>query len=225
MDVYRIVTSILWGDAGWMIKIIKKKTFEEKRPGGCRSRSGYCERGRSGGFHRLYGVESAGYPGRDRTGRFFNGMISGLGSAFEIITFAVFICAPILGFWANTGCPAGQLQTGVFEFQLFCDDAARISGVGRPVLVFYRVGLLLPIARHRHSAPERGGHGIRPRIPIFPLGHCEPGHVYHHGGGHYHGVYIRKLPSFQTSAVCCAMMGNKIKPGTKPSWARWTTSW
>ena len=30
-----------------------------------------------------------------------------------------------------------------------------------------------------------------------------------------YGVYIRKLPSFQTSAVCCAMLGEKVKPQQK----------
>lgn len=151
----------------------------------------------------------------DGIGRFFNGMISGLGSAFEIITFVVFICALILGFGKYGKVRLGNCKPEYSNFSYFA--MMLLASLASAALYWSFTEWAYYYQSPGIGIPPRSVEAMESALgyQFFHWGIVNQAMYTIMGVAIAYGVYIRKLPSFQTSAVCCAMMGNKIKPGTK----------
>lgn len=146
---------------------------------------------------------------------FFNMMISGLGPVFEVVAVVVFVAALVLGFGKYGNIRLGNCKPQYSNFSYFA--MMLLASLASAALYW--------------SFTEWAYYYQSPGIGIVPesLEAMESalGYQFFHWGivnqsmytimgvAIAYGVYVRKLPSFQTSAVCCAMMGEKIKPKTK----------
>ena len=146
---------------------------------------------------------------------FFNMMISGLGPAFEVVSVVVFVCALVLGFGKYGNLRLGNCKPQYSNFSYFA--MMLLASLASAALYW--------------SFTEWAYYYQSPGIGIVPESleamESSLGYQFFHWGivnqsmytimgvAIAYGVYVRKLPSFQTSAVCCAMMGEKIKPKTK----------
>ncbi len=142
---------------------------------------------------------------------FFWTMISGLGPIFEVFTFVTFIIALYLGFGKY-----GKVRLG--------DYKPEYSTLSYTIMM-----LLASLASaalywsytewaYYYEAPGLGMEAHSTRALESALGY----QFFHWGMTNQamytivavaigYGVYIKKVPSFQASAVCSAMMGEKIK--------------
>lgn len=142
---------------------------------------------------------------------FFWKMISGFGPIFEVFTFATFIIAIYLGFGKY-----GKIRLGDCK-----PEYSTFSYIAMMVLASLASAALYWSFTEWAFYYEAPGLGMEPhstRALESALGY----QFFHWGMTNQamytvmavaiaYGVYIKKVPSFQTSAVCSAMMGEKVK--------------
>lgn len=142
-------------------------------------------------------------------------MISGLGPVFEVVSVVVFVAALVLGFGKYGNIRLGNCKPQYSNFSYFA--MMLLASLASAALYW--------------SFTEWAYYFQAPGIGIVPESleamESSLGYQFFHWGivnqsmytimgvAIAYGVYVRKLPSFQTSAVCCAMMGEKVKPKTK----------
>ncbi len=144
---------------------------------------------------------------------FFWTMISGFGPVFEVFTFATFIIAIYLGVGKY-----GKVRLGDCKPEY--STASYISMMVLASLASAALYWSFTEWAFYYEAPGLGMEAHSTRAVESALGY----QFFHWGMTNQamytimgvaiaYGVYIRKVPSFQTSAVCSAMMGEKIKGG------------
>lgn len=147
----------------------------------------------------------------DGIGGFFWKMIAGFGPIFEVFTFGTFILALFLGFSKYGKVRLGDCKPeySTLSYVLMMTLASLASAAlywSFTEWAFY------------YEAPGLGMEAYSTRALESALGY----QFFHWGMTNQamytimgvaiaYGVYIRKAPSFQTSAVCSAMMGEKVK--------------
>ena len=142
---------------------------------------------------------------------FFNLMISGLGSIFEVVAFVTFIVGLYLCFGKYGKVRLGNCKPEYSNFSYF--SMMLLASLASAALYW--------------SFTEWASYYQTPGLGMVP-GSVEViesslGYQFFHWGvvnqsmytimgvAIAYGVYVRKLKSFQTSAVCCAMLGEKVK--------------
>ena len=143
--------------------------------------------------------------------KFFNMMITGLGPFFEIIAFVSFIVGLYLLFGKYGKVRLGNCKPEYSNFSYF--SMMLLASLASAALYW--------------SFTEWASYYQAPGLGMQP-GSVEAiesslGYQFFHWGivnqsmytimgvAIAYGVYVRKVPSFQTSAVCCAMLGEKAK--------------
>jgi len=145
---------------------------------------------------------------------FFWNMISVLGPFFEVFTFGTFLIALYLGFGKYGKVRLGDAKP---EYNTF-------SYIGMMLLASLASAALYWSFTEWAYYYEAPGLGMTPRS-LMALETSLSYQFFHWGITHQamytvmgvaiaYGVYIRKVPSFQTSAVCKSMMGEKVKNKT-----------
>ena len=148
-------------------------------------------------------------------GNVFNTMISALGPLFIVISVVIFAAALYLGFGKYGKVRLGDCKPEYNNFSYF--SMMLLASLASAALYW--------------SFTEWAYYYQSPGIGMEPMSlealESSLGYQFFHWGfvnqamytimgvAIAYGVYVRKLPSFQTSAVCCAMMGEKVKPRTK----------
>lgn len=142
---------------------------------------------------------------------FFWGMISVFGPIFEVFTFATFLIALYLGFgrYGNVRLGDCKPEYSTLSYTIMMLLASLASAAlywSFTEWAFY------------YEAPGLGMEAHSTRALESALGY----QFFHWGMTNQamytvmavaigYGVYVKKVPSFQTSAVCSAMMGQKVK--------------
>ncbi len=148
-------------------------------------------------------------------GNGFNTMISGLGPFFIIVSVIIFVAAIYLGFGKYGKIRLGNCKPEYNNFSYF--SMMLLASLASAALYWSFTEWA-----YYYQSPGLG-------MEAFSLEALESslGYQFFHWGvvnqamytimgvAIAYGVYVRKLPSFQTSAVCCAMMGEKVKPKAK----------
>lgn len=142
---------------------------------------------------------------------FFNSMISGLGPVFLVVAFAGFVIGLYFCFGKYGKIRLGNCKPEYSNFSYF--SMMLLASLASAALYW--------------SFTEWASYYMAPGLGMAP-GSVEAiesalGYQFFHWGivnqsmytvmgvAIAYGVYVRKLPSFQTSAVCCAMLGEKAK--------------
>lgn len=142
---------------------------------------------------------------------FFNSMISGLGPVFLVVAFAGFVIGLYFCFGKYGKIRLGNCKPEYSNFSYF--SMMLLASLASAALYW--------------SFTEWASYYMAPGLGMVP-GSVEAiesalGYQFFHWGivnqsmytvmgvAIAYGVYVRKLPSFQTSAVCCAMLGEKAK--------------
>lgn len=143
--------------------------------------------------------------------KFFNMMIVGLGPFFEIIAFVSFIVGLYFCFGKYGKVRLGNCKPEYSNFSYF--SMMLLASLASAALYW--------------SFTEWASYYQMPGLGIIPESveaiESSLGYQFFHWGivnqsmytimgvAIAYGVYVRKVPSFQTSAVCCAMLGDKVK--------------
>lgn len=145
---------------------------------------------------------------------FFNMMISGLGPFFEVIAFISFLVGLYLCFGKYGKVRLGDCKPEYSNFSYFA--MMLLASLASAALYWSFVEWA--------SYYESPGLGMEPfsldaletslSYQFFHWGFVNQAMYTVMGVAIAYGVYVRKLPSFQTSAVCCAMLGEKVKHKT-----------
>jgi len=145
---------------------------------------------------------------------FFWKMISGLGPIFQTFTFVTFIIAIYLGVGKY-----GKVRLGDCK-----PEYSTLSYIGMMILASLASAALYWSFTEWAYYYEAPGLGMEPlsvraletslSYQFFHWGMTNQAMYTVMGVAIAYGVYIKKVPSFQTSAVCSAMMGEKVK-GTR----------
>lgn len=141
----------------------------------------------------------------------FTKLMSGFGPIFEVVAFVTFIIALYLGFGKYGKVRLGDCKPEYSNFSYFA--MMLLASLASAALYW--------------SFTEWAYYYQSPGLGMEPFGlealESSLGYQFFHWGvvnqsmytvmgvAVAYGVYVRKLPSFQTSAVCCAMMGEKVK--------------
>ena len=142
---------------------------------------------------------------------FFNLMISGLGPIFEVVAFVAFVVGLYLCFGKYGKVRLGNCKPEYSNFSYFA--MMLLASLASAALYW--------------SFTEWASYYLTPGLGMVPgsveVVESSLGYQFFHWGivnqamytimgvAIAYGVYVRKLPSFQTSAVCCAMLGEKVK--------------
>ena len=145
----------------------------------------------------------------DVIGSFFNKMISGLGPFFLVITFSTFIISLYLGFGKYGNVRLGDCKPEYSNF----------SYLSMMLLASLASAALYWSFTEWAFYYENPGLGMKPRstealessigYQFFHWGMVNQSLYTVTGVAIAYGVYVKKLKSFQTSAVCSAMLGEK----------------
>ncbi len=145
---------------------------------------------------------------------FFNLMISGLGPIFEIIAFVAFIVGLYLCFGKYGKVRLGNCKPEYSNFSYFA----------MMLLASLASAALYWSFTEWASYYQTPGLGMQPGsiealesslgYQFFHWGIVNQAMYTVMGVAIAYGVYVRKLHSFQTSTVCCAMLGEKIRGKT-----------
>lgn len=145
---------------------------------------------------------------------FFNVMISGLGPIFEVVAFISFIVGLYFCFGKYGKIRLGNCKPEYSNFSYFA--MMLLASLASAALYW--------------SFTEWASYYQAPGLGMEPFSvealESSLGYQFFHWGivnqamytvmgvAIAYGVYVRKIPSFQTSAVCCAMLGEKVKGKT-----------
>lgn len=145
---------------------------------------------------------------------FFNKMISVLGPVFEVVAFVTFLIGLYLGLGKYGKVRLGNCKP---EYSTF-------SYISMMLLASLASAALYWSFTEWASYYEAPGLGMQPQstealesslgYQFFHWGMVNQAMYTVMGVAIAYGVYIRKAPSFQTSAICSAMMGEKVKGKT-----------
>lgn len=145
---------------------------------------------------------------------FFNLMISGLGPFFEVIAFAAFLVGLYFCFGKYGKVRLGDCKPEYSNFSYFA--MMLLASLASAALYWSFVEWA-----SYYQAPGLGMEAMSVdaietslSYQFFHWGIVNQAMYTVMGVAIAYGVYIRKLPSFQTSAVCCAMLGEKVKHKT-----------
>ena len=145
---------------------------------------------------------------------FFNLMISGLGPFFEVIAFAAFLVGLYFCFGKYGKVRLGDCKPEYSNFSYFA--MMLLASLASAALYWSFVEWA-----SYYQAPGLGMEAMSVdaietslSYQFFHWGIVNQAMYTVMGVAIAYGVYIRKLPSFQTSAVCCAMLGEKVKHRT-----------
>lgn len=143
--------------------------------------------------------------------KFFTLMISGLGPFFEVVAFVIFLFALYLGFGKYGKIRLGDCEPEYSNFSYFA--MMLLASLASAALYW--------------SFTEWASYYQSPGLGMVPESveamESSLGYQFFHWGvvnqamytvmgvAIAYGVYVRKLKSFQTSNVCCAMLGEKVK--------------
>lgn len=151
----------------------------------------------------------------DGIGGFFNKMISGLGPIFEVVAFVTFLVGLYLGLGKY-----GKIRLGDCK-----PEYSTFSYIAMMLLASLASAALYWSFTEWASYYEAPGLGMEPYstealesslgYQFFHWGMVNQAMYTVMGVAIAYGVYVRKIKSFQTSAICCAMMGEKISPKGK----------
>ncbi len=143
--------------------------------------------------------------------KFFNLMITGLGPFFEVIAFAAFIIGLMFCFGKYGKIRLGNCKPEYSNFSYF--SMMLLASLASAALYWSFTEWA-----YYYQAP---GLGMEPGsletiesslgYQFFHWGIVNQSMYTIMGVAIAYGVYVRKVPSFQTSAVCCAMLGKKAK--------------
>lgn len=151
----------------------------------------------------------------DAITNFFNTMIAGLGPFFEVFTFVTFLIAIYLGIGKYGKVRLGDCKP---EYSTF-------SYIAMMLLASLASAALYWSFTEWANYYEGPGLGMEPHST--EVIESSLGYQFFHWGMSYqamytvmgvaiaYGVYVRKVSSFQTSAICGAMMGERINPKGK----------
>lgn len=144
-------------------------------------------------------------------GRFFNAMISVLGPIFEVVAFATFLVGLYLGFGKYGkirlgDCKPEYCTASYVAMMLLASLASAALYWSFTEWAFYYEAPGLGMAARSTEALE-SSLGYQ----FFHWGMVNQAMYTVMGVAIAYGVYVKKVPSFQTSAVCSAMMGEKVK--------------
>lgn len=142
---------------------------------------------------------------------FFWTMISVFGPVFEVFTFATFLIALYLGFgkYGKVRLGDGKPEYSTFSYIVMMMMASLASAAlywSFTEWAFYYEAPGLGMEAHSTQALE-SALGYQ----FFHWGMTNQAMYTVMGVAIAYGVYVKKVPSFQTSAVCSAMMGEKVK--------------
>ena len=145
---------------------------------------------------------------------FFNVMISGLGPIFEVVAFISFLVGLYFCFGKYGKIRLGNCKPEYSNFSYFA--MMLLASLASAALYW--------------SFTEWASYYQAPGLGMEPFSvealESSLGYQFFHWGivnqamytvmgvAIAYGVYVRKIPSFQTSAVCCAMLGEKVKGKT-----------
>ena len=142
---------------------------------------------------------------------FFNVMIDALGPFFLLVAFISFLVSLYLGFGKYGKIRLGNCKPEYSNFSYFA--MMLLASLASAALYWSFVEWA-----SYYLAP---GLGMEPQslealesslaYQFFHWGFVNQSLYTIAGVAIAYGVYVRKLPSFQTSAVCCAMLGKKVK--------------
>lgn len=145
---------------------------------------------------------------------FFNTMINALGPFFLLLAFISFLVSLYLGFGKYGKIRLGNCKPEYSNFSYFA--MMLLASLASAALYWSFVEWA-----SYYQAP---GLGMEPMslealesslaYQFFHWGFVNQSMYTIAGVAIAYGVYVRKLPSFQTSAVCCAMLGEKVKGKT-----------
>lgn len=147
----------------------------------------------------------------DGIGGFFNKMISGLGPVFEVVVFVTFLIGLYLGLGKY-----GKIRLGDCK-----PEYSTFSYLAMMILASLASAALYWSFTEWASYYEAPGLGMEPHstealesslgYQFFHWGMVNQAMYTVMGVAIAYGVYVRKIKSFQTSAICSAMMGEKVK--------------
>lgn len=142
---------------------------------------------------------------------FFQTMISALGPIFELVAFATFLVGLYLGLGKY-----GRIRLGDCK-----PEYTTFSYLAMMLLASLASAALYWSFTEWACYYETPGLGMAPRslealesslsYQFFHWGMVNQSMYTIMGVAIAYGVYVRKIPSFQTSAICSAMMGEKVK--------------
>lgn len=143
--------------------------------------------------------------------RFFNIMISGLGPFFEVIAFVAFLVGLYFCFGKYGKVRLGNCKPEYSNFSYF--SMMLLASLASAALYwsftewasYYQAPGLGMTAESVEAMESALGY------QFFHWGIINQSMYTIMGVAIAYGVYVRKLSSFQTSAVCCAMLGEKVK--------------
>lgn len=151
----------------------------------------------------------------DAISKFFNLMISGLGPFFEVTAFVIFLVGLYFCFGKYGKIRLGDCKPEYSNFSYFAmmllaslASAALYWSFVEWAFYFESPGLGMEVLSQEALEMSLS-------YQFFHWGMVNQAMYTIMGVAIAYGVYIRKLPSFQTSAVCCAMLGEKVKPQQK----------
>lgn len=142
---------------------------------------------------------------------FFNMMISGLGPVFEVIAFVSFLIGLYFCFGKYGKVRLGNCKPEYSNFSYF--SMMLLASLASAALYWsfteWASYYLAPGLGMEAGSVEAIESALG--YQFFHWGFVNQSMYTIMGVAIAYGVYVRKVPSFQTSAVCCAMLGEKVK--------------